>query len=190
MSDIVLKNISKAYNGIAVFDRFSAVIPHGSITAVMGPSGCGKTTLVNMLLGLAKFDSGEISGVPEKLSAVFQEDRLCEVFSPQANIRLVTGKSKSDEEITRCLTALGLQDALDRPVSQLSGGMKRRVSLARALLAEYGLLVLDEPFKGLDPDTRSMVMAYVKAQTSGKTVILVTHDEREAETLSQNIIRL
>ena len=190
MSDIILRSISKAYNGLAVFDNFSAVFPNGSITAVMGPSGCGKTTLVNILLGLTACDSGEISGIPEKLSAVFQEDRLCEVFSPPANIRLVTGKSRSDAEIARCLSALGLQDALNRPVSQLSGGMKRRVSLARALLAEYDLLVLDEPFKGLDADTRGMVMAYVKDQAAGKTVILVTHDEHEAASLSQNIIRL
>ena len=190
MNDIIIKDISKSYNGLTVFDRFSAVIPAGSVTAVMGPSGCGKTTLVNMLLGLTKYDSGEITGVPEKLSAVFQEERLCEVFTPEANVRLVTGSRRSRNEIVQCLTALGLHEALEKPVSQLSGGMKRRVSLARALMTEYDFLVLDEPFKGLDADTRGHVMEYVQQQISGKTAVLVTHDENEAKALSGNIIRL
>lgn len=156
----------------------------------MGPSGCGKTTLLNILLGLERTDRGTITGLPGRMSAVFQEERLCEDFSAVTNVRLVTGKSVSDEEIARCLSSLGLSGSTHVPVRELSGGMKRRVAIARAVLAEGELLILDEPFKGLDEATRETVAAEMRRRTIGKTVVMVTHDPAEAMMMEAEVIEM
>ena len=150
----------------------------------MGASGCGKTTLLRILCGLLPPDSGRIDGAEGAwYSAVFQEDRLCENLTAAANIRLVTGNSRSREEIESALAAVGLADCSGKPVREFSGGMKRRTALVRALLAEYSVLVLDEPFKGLDESTREQTAGWCRKMTAGKTVILVTHDPRDCELL-------
>lgn len=183
--------IRKAFGENVVLDGFSHEFPDGKVTAVLGKSGCGKSTLLNLLMGLISPDSGEIVR-PEgiKISAVFQENRLCENLTASANIRLVTGKRYSKENIASELAAVGLDGCENKPVRTLSGGMKRRTALLRALLAEYDALFLDEPFKGLDSDTKQLVMSYCKEKTDGKTVILVTHDMDECEFLANETIRL
>ena len=185
-----VRDLTKTYGELTVLRDFSAVFPEGKITAVMGPSGCGKTTLLRLLMGLEKPDGGTILGVPEKISAVFQEDRLCRDFSAVANVRMVTGKRVPETEITAHLTALGLGESLRRPVSELSGGMKRRVAMARAVLYGGSLLLLDEPFKGLDGENRRIAEDYIRSHTAGKTVIFITHDEQEAERLADCLIRM
>ena len=186
--DIVIDKLNMAYGEKQVLRDYSARFPHGETTVIMGPSGCGKTTLLSVLMGFLQPDSGEIRGLPEKISAVFQEDRLCEDFSSLSNVAMVLSK-KSDEP-ERLLRRLGLGEELKTPVKALSGGMKRRVAIARALCYEGELLILDEPFKGLDKETRKTVMAVVAEETKGRTVIAVTHDPEEAAFLSGNILRM
>lgn len=174
-------NLHKSFEGKQVIHQFSFLFEDGAHYCLMGPSGCGKTTLLNLLMGLQKPDSGEIrmpSGT--KLSAVFQEDRLLKQMTAQANVALVSSASK--EKIDSLLKKLGIDDeSLTQPVSTFSGGMKRRVALCRALLADFDVLFLDEPYKGLDEETRARVMDIVAQHTAGKTVILVTHDREEAD---------
>lgn len=183
-----VKKVSKAFDGKPVLQAFSYTFAAGSRTCVMGPSGCGKTTLLRLMMGLEKPDSGEILSPRElRMSAVFQEDRLLTQLSAAENVALASHADA--DEIRRTLLSLELpEDALQAPVSTFSGGMKRRVALCRALLAPYDVLFLDEPYKGLDEATRKTVMALVNERTFGKTVILVTHDRHEAS--GYNLIEL
>lgn len=186
---LIAENISKSFGENAVITGFSHVFSEGKSTAVLGKSGDGKTTLLNILMGLLSPDSGEVKR-EGKISALFQEDRLCENLTASANIRLVTGKRLSKTEINAELAAVGLTDCENKPARVLSGGMKRRAAMLRALLADYDILFADEPFKGLDEDTKRDVMRYFKEKTAGKTVVFVTHDKDECEALADEIIRL
>lgn len=181
--DIEIRQLSKSYGGKKVWDGLSLTLPEGQCTALMGPSGCGKTTLLRILMGLDRQDSGTIEGVPPRISAVFQEDRLCTGFSPVENVRIaMPGRSRTDD-IREHLTRLGLGNSLDKPVESLSGGMKRRVAIARAYLAPSQMIFLDEPLHGLDDETKQAVIAWMQEMRQGRTVLLVTHDQREAELL-------
>ncbi len=190
MNDIVVKDLCKNFGEKRVLNRFSAVFPAERVTCVMGKSGCGKTTLIQILLGLETPDAGSIMGVPERVSAVFQEDRLCEEFSAAGNIRLVTGGQVPQEQIVSCLSAFGLSGEAQTPVREMSGGMKRRVAIARAVLADGELLVMDEPFKGLDTGTRAAVAQELRRRFAGRTVILVTHSPEEAALFDAEVIRM
>lgn len=184
-------NITKKFGENTVLDNFTHDFADGKVTAVLGKSGCGKSTLLNVLMGLIKPDGGEVMrGEGERISAVFQEDRLCENLTASANIRLVTGRRYTRGEIAAELAAVGLGDCAEKAVRELSGGMKRRTALLRALLAEYDVLFLDEPFKGLDADTKLTVLDYCKRKTAGKTVVFVTHDKDECSALADEIIEL
>ncbi len=190
MSALEVRNISKRYGENRVLENLSLTFPEGSVTCVMGPSGCGKTTLLHIIAGLILPDSGSVTGRPERISFVFQEDRLCEDFSAVANIRLVTGREMPEEEILRHLSVLGLSESARMPVRELSGGMKRRVAIARAVCHHPGLLLLDEAFKGLDEDRKRMTMDYIRKERGGMTVIFVTHDPAEAEYMGGRLIQL
>lgn len=187
--DIIAADICKAFGDSKVLEGFSHVFSEGSVTAVVGPSGCGKSTLLSVLMGTLPPDSGSVTR-PERLSAVFQENRLCENLTVSANIRLVTGKRYSRGEIAAELAEIGLAGCENKAVRELSGGMKRRAALLRALLADHDALFLDEPFKGLDEETKQSVMEYCKSRIRGKTVILVTHDRGECEFLADETIEL
>ena len=145
------------------------------ITCVTAPSGTGKTTLLRLLMGLEEPDSGTISG-SHTWTAVFQEDRLLEDLNAAGNLRFVLGDRL--EGAAELLSRLGL-DLLDpRPVRAWSGGMKRRLALARALLSPGEVLALDEPFTGLDEALRGICLECVKS--SGRLALLVTHNPRDA----------
>jgi len=156
----------------------------------MGSSGCGKTTLLNILLGFESPDNGTISGIPDNISAVFQENRLCEDFSALSNVRAVLKSKREQQKAISILNAFNLGDSINKPIKNLSGGMKRRVAIARALVAESDLLILDEPFKGLDDYTKTQVMQCLAEHLKNKTVILVTHDESEAIYLKAKIYHM
>jgi NitT/TauT family transport system ATP-binding protein len=188
MNELQLDRVCKSFGPRAVLRDFSLTVDPGERVCVMGPSGCGKTTLLRLIAGLEKPDGGEIRGVPRRISAVFQEDRLCEGFSAAANVRVVTGRAVSGETIAAHLRTLGLGDSLAVPVRQLSGGMRRRAALARAVLFGGDLFLLDEAFKGLDAATRTLAMDYVLRGTAGKTAILVTHDPAEAAYFGGRVI--
>lgn len=180
-------NVTKKYGENIVLDNFSYNFSDSGYTCIMGQSGCGKSTLLLILMGLVKPDSGEVRGRSAKISAVFQEDRLCENLTVLANLRLVFGKSRN-AELLAALSEIGLDGCENQPVRELSGGMKRRLALLRALLAEYDVLFLDEPFKGLDSCTKARVMQLCRDKTAGKSVILVTHDKGEADFFGENLI--
>ncbi len=173
-----LYNVSKSYGDEKVIKGFSHEFV-GGVTAILGKSGGGKTTLLNIILGLEKADEGTVLVGSPNISAVFQEDRLSETFTPVANVASVVGEMASREEIENLLCRLGLRDSLNKPISKLSGGMKRRTAIARALLYNGDILIMDEPFKGLDDGTKDEVIKIVKEYSVGKTVIFVTHDEED-----------
>ena len=187
---IVIENLTKSYGDKLALPPFSARVEAGEIVCLLGPSGCGKTTLLRLLLGLETPTGGAVTGLPDRVSAVFQEDRLCPAFSAVTNVSLALGRQMPREEIVALLTELGLGDALQKPVRELSGGMQRRVAIARSLLNPADLYVMDEPFKGLDEDTRRIVMDVVLARTKGKTLLAVTHDPEEAAYLGGRILRM
>ena len=183
MADICITGLCKAYDGKPVLRDFSAVLPAGRVTGLMAPSGAGKTTLLRILMGLEQPDAGSVAGLEgRRMSAVFQEDRLCDNLDAVANIRLVTpGLARA--KTLDALDAVGLGSCAGQPARELSGGMRRRVALLRALLAEYDVLFLDEPFKGLDRDPRTRVIADTRTRCAGRTVLLVTHDAGELDAM-------
>lgn len=187
MKDLVLEHVEKRYGDKVVLRDFSARFPGGECTCIMGPSGCGKTTLLRLILGLETPDGGQILGRSFPMAAVFQENRLFEDFSALSNVTAVCPKERRPEA-ARHLMALGLGESLHAPVRTLSGGMKRRVAVARAVLAPGEVLVLDEPFTGLDRDTKAAVLAYLKDHTQGRTLLLVTHDPAERDALAQHTL--
>lgn len=188
--DMVVSDLTKSFGANRVLDKFNATFPEHKTTCIMGPSGCGKTTLLNILMGLMCPDSGTVRGVPQLKSAVFQEDRLCESFNAVANVRLVCDKNVDNSQMIKHLEGIGLKDSLKQPVSELSGGMKRRVAIVRAILAESDILFLDEPFKGLDEETKRATMQYVRDNTKGRTVILVTHNIDEARAFDAYLVTM
>ena len=184
------ENICKSFSEKTVLENFTNDYPDGKTSGIVGPSGCGKTTLLSILMGLIKPDSGTLVGFDRTISAVFQEDRLSDNLTVSANIRIVTGKRYSKADIEKELCLVGLDGCAEKSVRELSGGMKRRAAIVRAMLAESEIMFLDEPFKGLDLDTKQTVMEYVRRKTKGKTVIFVTHDREECSFLAAEIISL
>ena len=182
--DIGIQHISKAYGEHVVLADVSYQIPEGSIIGLMGPSGCGKTTLLRILMGLETADEGDLTGVPREISVVFQENRLCEEQSAVRNVKLVLDKRRTEEEVRENLKQVGISDEdFHKPVSEFSGGMKRRVAVVRAMMAESRLVILDEPFSGLDEGTKQQVLRYVKETRKGRSMLIVTHDPEDVEVL-------
>lgn len=188
--EIVVQNLSKAYDGREVLTGLSFTARAG-ITCIMAPSGGGKTTLLRILLGLEKPDSGTVeTTAPCRWSAVFQENRLLEGQDALGNLRFVLGSSRKEREVQALLQELGLGNTEGKPVREYSGGMKRRLALARALLAPADALALDEPFAGLDEENRSRCREAILRETAGRPVILVTHDEEDVMNLNAAVVRL
>lgn len=186
--NIVLSDVCKSFGNKKVLSDVSITLREGGRYCVMGQSGCGKTTLLHLCIGLTEPDRGTVAGVPNNVSAVFQEDRLCESLTPLANIKAVAGKVKSEREIVDMLSELGLEKETKCPVSSLSGGMKRRVAIARALSVDFDFIILDEPFKGLDELTRKETAAVINKYAFGKTLLLATHDIADAQLLDCEMI--
>ena len=176
---IAIHKLCKAFDNKAVLRDFSCTMEDDCVTALMAPSGAGKTTLLRMLMGLETADSGEISGLSgRRISAVFQEDRLLENMNPVDNIRL-TAPKLDRAVILREMAAMGLTDCENQPARELSGGMRRRVAILRALLCGADVIFLDEPFKGLDTELRGRIVKLVEDFAKTKPVILITHDPWE-----------
>ena len=185
---IELKGISKAFGEQKVLEGVSLTLKEGQTTCLMGMSGSGKTTLLRILLGLLAADAGEVSGVPERLAAVFQEDRLFPEADAVTNVCVTAGADA--RTVKEHFARVGLTDYEGKPVSELSGGMMRRVAIVRACLAPADLVVMDEPFKGLDEETRELVIDYIRRQCEGKTLLVVTHLPEEAEKLGGTTVWL
>ena len=187
---IQLCEVSKSFDGKPVLVNLSHSFPDGGISCVLGPSGCGKTTLLRILMGLLEPDFGRILGLPGRCSAVFQEDRLIEHVSALANVRIALKRDFPAGRIAEALSAVGLADAMAQPVRELSGGMKRRVAIVRALLSDAPLLLMDEPFRGLDRATRERVIRFSRPLMAGRTAIVVTHDPEEPAMLGGSVYEI
>lgn len=177
---IEFKNVGFAYSDKTVITDFNLKIAPGDRVCLFGESGKGKTTLLRLIAGLEIPTSGEITGIRDKkISVVFQEDRLLPWLSVLDNAALAGSRERAVE----ILTALGLGDCLDMRPEQLSGGMRRRVAVARALCADYDLLLLDEPFNGLDEELIKTTAALIVEYLENRTLVLVTHIEGHLELL-------
>ena len=184
---IEIKEVSKSYDK-KVLDKVSFTVEPGSIMVITGPSGKGKTTLLNIMMGLVSPDSGEVIGIPEKKSCVFQEDRLLENFTVEENLKLVSDLPV--EELKKeCSILLGEKE-FSQKVREFSGGMKRRVSILRALLTSSEVIFMDEPFKGLDVELKKKVIRYTLEKRKDRTLFVVTHDISEAERLGTTYFKI
>ena len=185
---LTVSHISKSYHGKGVLQDVSFSAGTG-ITCLTGPSGQGKTTLLRIILGLEQPDSGSVvlDGIG-RFSAVFQENRLIETMNAMENLRFAIGNTLDPANASALLNHLGLDSKDQKPVRDFSGGMKRRLALARALLAPSELLVLDEPFTGLDAQNRDHALESIRAAAKSKCVLLVTHTG--ADAIADQIIPL
>jgi len=189
---IIITDLCKTFDDNEVLKNVNITLKDNSIYCLMGTSGIGKTTLLRILMGLEHADSGSISGIDIKsISCMFQEDRLIPYLSAIDNVRIVLrGKNNNREEVRNHLLSILPDDSLDMPVSSLSGGMKRRVALARALSYPGKLIILDEPFTGLDKDTKLNVIDYILKMRNNRTLLIATHGTDDADLLGAKIIKL
>lgn len=186
-----IHNLYKSFHQLDVLSNLNMELTGGHTYCLMGPSGSGKTTFFRILLGLEQADHGRVDGLAgNRLVAVFQEDRLCETFSPLENVMLVTGKAYSVQQVKEELCRLLPEESITRPVSTLSGGMKRRTAICRALLAPSDGILMDEPFTSLDEQTKLVVIEYIKEKTAGKLLIVSTHQEEDLGLLNGTLITL
>lgn len=189
---IALRGVGKRFGDDVVLDGFDLDLAGGAVTTLMGPNGSGKTTVGRLLLGLVEPDAGAVLGTEGlRRAAVFQDERLCEQLTATGNVRLVLPRSVPLASIVTELHRVGLDDeSLAKPVRDLSGGQRRRVAIVRALMPAADLVILDEPFKGLDNDGKALVMAYVRERCAGRTTLLVTHDPAEAQWFDARVVEL
>lgn len=182
--------LSFSYGKEKILNDFSLTVDGNGIYAIMGPSGCGKSTLFSLISGLLKPQSGEITNDFERISYAFQEPRLIPHMTAAENVNFVLGGKKSTlERAIKALHAVGLGGDSDKYPSELSGGMQKRVALARALAFDGDFLLLDEPFTGLDDETKDNIIQLIKEVGKSKPVLMITHDISEAEKCEANIFQ-
>ena len=181
--DILMEKINKSYGDKEVLRDFTTKFEEGTVTFITGESGIGKTSIIRILMGLEGYQSGSISGLEGKeISVVFQGDCLCDKLSLDKNLSMVIdGQQVKEQYLDRLLGIFGLEGYRHKRVAELSGGMKRRLAILRAILYPHNLMILDEPFKGLDEENKKLVMGQVGKSLVGKTAIIVTHDKTEID---------
>lgn len=177
---IGLNDITVSFSGTPVLRGCSLAVSAGESAALTGPSGCGKTTLLRIIAGLQKPDAGSVR-VEGRVGYVFQEPRLFPWLTAAQNIDLVAPGGAEE-----WLEKADLSGAAKKYPAELSGGMRQRLNIVRALAYGGGVLLLDEPFKGLDAPLRKEIMALIARERAGKTLLLVTHDEADLE-LSETV---
>ncbi len=192
MSKIIIDNISKSYNGKKVFDQFSMQLDIDKNICVLGKSGQGKTTLIHLLLGIEDLDGGFIDLQGLKFSCVFQEPRLLPWATVYENIQYVLKENISRESIIDVLKELSIAEEIDSYPHELSGGMKQRVSLARAILYKSDIIIMDEPFQNLDIKMKEQsIKLYEELMKDiGIKFIFVSHNIEEAIRLADEILLL
>lgn len=173
-----------------VLDGFSLELPEAGVVCLTGPSGCGKTTLLRVLAGLATPERGALAGLDgRRVAVVFQEDRLLPWETAVENV-VTTQDAEAHRRAAEWLGELGLGASLHLRPADLSGGMRRRVALARALAAEPDLLLLDEPFTGLDEASWRLAAGLIAAAPPHRLTVLVTHAPAQADALRAPLVRL
>lgn len=194
---LTLKNISKRYDDVDIYKDFNLTLNEGIITCIMGPSGCGKTTLLNMIGGLILPDSGMMEGFDGKrFSYVFQETRLLPWKTVEGNLDFVLDHNIAKEErkaqTDKLLKMVQMEAYSQYYPSQLSGGMAQRVSIARAFAVPTNIILMDEPFSGIDINLKkTMLQRFLEIwKTDPRTILYVTHDVDEALTIGNEIVVL
>lgn len=192
---LTLKKIGKKYDGIEIYKDFDLTLNEGIITCIMGPSGCGKTTLLNMIGGLNPPDSGLMEGFDGKcFSYVFQETRLLPWKTVEGNLDFVLDHSLPKEErkalTDNLLNMVKMEAFANYYPSQLSGGMAKRVSIARAFAVPSDIILMDEPFSGIDINLKQAMLQHFLEiwKNDRRTILYVTHDVDEALLLSNEIV--
>jgi NitT/TauT family transport system ATP-binding protein len=192
-----IKNLYKSFGQVTLFSDFSVELPENTITCILGPSGCGKTTLLNLIGGIIKPDQGEMSGFSEKkISYIFQDPRLLPWKTAAENIDFVLDKNMPPDErnryISNMINLVELNGFGGYYPHALSGGMRQRVSIARAFAFSSDIILMDEPFKGLDVKLKANLIRTITSiwLRDKRTVVFVTHDVDEALQMGNTVLVL
>lgn len=178
---ITFENVTYSHGEKKILDNVSFVLGDGETLCVCGPSGAGKTSVMRLITSLDRPDSGTVKVTDTEISAVFQEDRLLPWKSVMENIMLF---SSDREKALRLLDEAGLAGEEESGISTLSGGMKRRTALVRALCHPHTLLLLDEPFSGLDEASAAVCADMIKREASASTVVIFVHSPEQARRIA------
>ncbi len=182
-----LERVSFAYGATPVLEAVNWTLPHRGVVCLWGASGCGKTTILRLLAGLEHPTSGRVRR-PERASVLFQENRLLPWYTVAENVAL--SPETDANRVSEALAAVGLAAESNSRPGALSGGQRRRVALARALAMPGELLLLDEPFTGLDEESWRRVLPAILARAETVPVVLVTHVAAEASALGAQVVSL
>lgn len=179
-------NVSFAFGEKQILKNFNLSIKKGDRLCIMGESGRGKTTLLRLIMGLETANSGTVTVDSNKFGVVFQEDRLLPFKTVKENLTLFGNEATAKSH----LACLGIADAENLYPSSLSGGMARRVAIARAFIGDRDIYILDECFNGLDAENIKKTAEFIRKNTEDKTVIAVSHDPQHAKLLNLTAITL
>ena len=183
---IEVKDVSKSFDRKEVLKDFNLNIEEEHSYVITGPSGCGKTTLLRIILGLESPDKGTVKLLGDykypyiNCGCVFQEDRLCEEYDAITNVTMVS-KKVFKQTVREELLKLLPEDALSKPVKELSGGQRRRVAIVRACAIPSDILIMDEPFTGLDEEARQKAIAYIRDKQGKGALVITAHDTKGLE---------
>ncbi|MCD7749443.1 MAG: ABC transporter ATP-binding protein [Oscillospiraceae bacterium] len=187
---IYYDSVTLTYDGAPVLEDFSLHIAPGAHIALMGRSGCGKSSALNLAAGLLTPSAGSVRVEAKRLAYVFQEPRLLPWLTAAENMNAVlSDKPETMPRALEWLAAVGLADAAGKYPAELSGGMRQRVNLARALAYDGDALLLDEPLEGLDKPLQAEMLSLLRRCTEGKTLLLATHDHAQAQALDCRILK-
>lgn len=199
---VTFQNVSCIISGNKILDDISLTIPQGQITGILGPNGAGKTTLLSLINGLRSHTSGKIMlldktlpakdlSIRQKIGVVLQETALYEELTTFENLRFsasLYGIENATARIIEVLELLHLSDRSDQVVRDLSGGLRRRIAIARAFLHDPELLLIDEPTLGVDVEARHAIWEYLRLlRSKGRTIIVATNYLDEAQALCDTV---